>query len=118
MGVEMNGTLVITSIATAYIDEHGYLLPSEGWDRNVACLLSCDAVPGTLTEDHWRIVDYLRRYYVEFGFVPPVRKLCRITGFTLRNIYELFPIGLARGACKVAGIPSMVLKSPCVCFYP
>lgn len=114
----MNRTVVIASIATAYIDEDGYLLPSERWDRNIARLLSCDVVLGKLTEDHWKIVDYLRRYYIEFGFVPPVRKLCRITGCTLRNIYELFPTGLARGACKVAGIPSMVLKSPYACFYP
>jgi len=34
-----------------------------------------------------------------------IRKLCKATGFKLNEIYELFPSGPAKGACKVAGLP-------------
>jgi tRNA 2-thiouridine synthesizing protein E len=34
-----------------------------------------------------------------------IRKLCKETGFTLQQIYELFPSGPAKGACKLAGLP-------------
>jgi dissimilatory sulfite reductase related protein len=34
-----------------------------------------------------------------------VRLLCKETGFKLKYIYELFPSGPARGACKIAGLP-------------
>jgi tRNA 2-thiouridine synthesizing protein E len=34
-----------------------------------------------------------------------IRKLCKSTGFKLNKIYELFPSGPAKGACKVAGLP-------------
>jgi len=34
-----------------------------------------------------------------------IRKLCKETGFPLKHIYELFPSGPAKGACKLAGLP-------------
>jgi TusE/DsrC/DsvC family sulfur relay protein len=33
-----------------------------------------------------------------------IRKLCKETGFSLKKVYELFPSGPAKGACKVAGL--------------
>ncbi|MEJ2506826.1 MAG: TusE/DsrC/DsvC family sulfur relay protein [Ignavibacteriaceae bacterium] len=33
-----------------------------------------------------------------------IRKLCKETGFSLKQIYELYPSGPAKGACKVAGL--------------
>ena len=35
-----------------------------------------------------------------------IRKLCKQSGVTLKRIYELFPAGPAKGACRVAGMPN------------
>ena len=114
----MYESLIMNIVATARLDEKGYLMPLERWDRNVGRLLARDVVPEGLTEDHWKIVEYLRQYYLEFGIVPPIRKLCRDTGYSLTRIYELFPVGVARGACRVAGIPSTVFNLPQTILYP
>ncbi len=114
----MYESLIMNIVATARLDEKGYLMPLERWDRNVGRLLARDVVPEGLTEDHWKIVEYLRQYYLEFGIVPPIRKLCRDTGYSLTRIYELFPAGVARGACRVAGIPSTVFNLPQTILYP
>ena len=50
------------------------------------------------------MVKYLRDYYLEFNMAPMIRKLCKETGFNVKKIYELFPSGPAKGACKVAGL--------------
>jgi len=34
-----------------------------------------------------------------------VRSVCKTTGFPLMRIYDLFPSGPAKGACKLAGLP-------------
>ena len=47
----------------------------------------------------------LRQYYADNGIAPMVRRLCKETGCSLQRIYELFPSGPAKGACKVAGLP-------------
>ena len=58
-----------------------------------------------LTPDHWKVINMLRNYYLQFGIAPMVRKVCKETGFKLNEIYKLFPSGPAKGACKLAGLP-------------
>lgn len=86
-------------------DEEGFLLQPETWTKDVAELLAQGEVGKELTEDHWKVIDYLRNYYIEFKSVPPVRMLCKRTGLKFGYICKLFPSGLTRGACKIAGIP-------------
>ena len=58
-----------------------------------------------LTENHWKVINYLRNYYLQFGIAPMIRKVCKETGFKLNEIYQMFPSGPAKGACKLAGLP-------------
>ena len=92
------------------IDEEGFLINGEKWSQDIAKILAEADVPKGLTPDHWVIVDFMREYYLTLGTVPPVRMLARRTGYTLRQIKELFPSGLTKGACKIAGIPRIVIK--------
>jgi tRNA 2-thiouridine synthesizing protein E len=87
------------------LDEDGFLVNPEDWcEEMVAHFASAEDVK-ELTENHWKVIRYLRDYYKKFGVAPMVRKLCKDTGFTLKEIYELFPSGPAKGACKLAGLP-------------
>ncbi len=87
------------------IDEDGFIQDPGEWDENVAADLAKTEAVEELTEDHWKVVNYLRDYYLEYDMAPMIRKLCKETGFKLKEIYELFPSGPAKGACKVAGLP-------------
>lgn len=87
------------------IDEDGFIQQPDLWDEEVAITLAKTEGVDTLTDDHWKVVRYLRDYYIEYGVAPMIRKLCKSTGFKLKEIYDLFPSGPAKGACKVAGLP-------------
>jgi tRNA 2-thiouridine synthesizing protein E len=87
------------------IDEDGFIQDPEMWDDAVALDLAKTEGVDNLTDEHWKVVKYLRDYYLEFNMAPMIRKLCKQTGFPLKKIYELFPSGPAKGACKVAGLP-------------
>jgi dissimilatory sulfite reductase related protein len=87
------------------VDEDGFMQEPDKWDEKVAFALATTENVSDLTEEHWKVVNYLRDYYQEFGIAPMIRKLCKKTGFTLKEIYDLFPSGPAKGACKVAGLP-------------
>jgi tRNA 2-thiouridine synthesizing protein E len=86
------------------VDEDGFMEDPELWDKNIAMALATTEGVPELSEDHWKLVNYLRGYYLEFGIAPMIRKLCKETGFPLKKVYELFPSGPAKGACKVAGL--------------
>ena len=90
---------------TIEIDEDGFIQEPDRWDENVAAALAETEGVSSLTDDHWKVVNFLREYYLEFGSAPMIRKLCKSTGFKLKEIYDLFPSGPAKGACKVAGLP-------------
>jgi TusE/DsrC/DsvC family sulfur relay protein len=87
------------------IDEDGFIQEPDKWTEAVAKDLAKTEAVEELTEDHWKLVNYLREYYLKFGMAPMIRKLCKETDFKLKYVYELFPSGPAKGACKVAGLP-------------
>jgi tRNA 2-thiouridine synthesizing protein E len=91
---------------TLEVDEDGFILEPDRWNDDVAAALAAMDGVGQLTAKHWKIVRYVRGHYVEFQVPPLIRKLCKQTGFQLKEIYELFPGGPAKGACKVAGLPN------------
>ena len=86
------------------VDEDGFMEEPEQWNEAVALALASTEGVAALTENHWKLVNYLREYYQKFGIAPMIRKLCKETGFSLKEIYEMFPSGPAKGACKVAGL--------------
>jgi tRNA 2-thiouridine synthesizing protein E len=89
---------------TVDVDNDGFMASPELWDEQVAVALATTEGITELSEDHWQLVNYIREYHAEYGVAPMVRKLCKDTGFKLKQIYTLFPSGPARGACKVAGL--------------
>jgi len=87
------------------LDEDGFLQEPGLWTEKVAEEFAKDEGVEALTDDHWKVINYLREYYLKNKIAPMVRRLCKETGFNVKQIYELFPSGPAKGACKLAGLP-------------
>jgi dissimilatory sulfite reductase related protein len=87
------------------VDGDGFLSTPELWNEDLARLFAQHDGIADLTEKHWAIIKIIRRNWEEKAMAPMVRTICQETGIKLREIYELFPMGPARGACKVAGLP-------------
>ncbi len=87
------------------IDEDGFIDDYGNWNE-----VWVQYVKGTegieeLTDEHNKVITVLREYYEKNGIAPMVRVLSKVTGFKLKHIYELFPSGPGKGACKMAGLP-------------
>ncbi len=97
------------------LDEDGFLQDWEEWDEEVAEALAKDTrfspKPIELTEEHWKVIRYLRDYFLKYGVAPPVRMLVKEMKkqigkhVDLQYIYKLFPQGPAKDACRIAGLP-------------
>jgi tRNA 2-thiouridine synthesizing protein E len=97
--IEVNGKAI-------ELNEEGFMVHQEEWGREVAEVIAKqEEAIESLTDDHWAVVNFIRTYYLDNSLAPMVRKICKTTGFQLKYIYELFPSGPAKGACKVAGLP-------------
>lgn len=87
------------------VDGDGFLAQPEIWNEDVARLIAKYDGIDDMSEKHWAIVNIIRSNFEEKGMAPMIRTICKETGLRLREIYELFPLGPARGACRVAGLP-------------
>jgi tRNA 2-thiouridine synthesizing protein E len=91
---------------TIALNEEGFLAEPGLWNEEVALLLAkAEEGLDELTEQHWAVLRFIRAHYLENDNAPMVRAMCKTTGVPLKRIYELFPSGPAKGACKLAGLP-------------
>jgi len=86
-------------------DPDGFMADPAAWNDAVARAIAAEEGIAELSDDHWRIVNFIRAYWKEHDLAPPVRLLCQELGMSVRQIYKLFASGPARGACRVAGLP-------------
>ena len=93
------------------VDEEGYLIDLSQWDKDVGTELA-KTENVEMTDSHWEVIDFLREYYDEYQIAPAVRVLTKAIGKKLgpekgnsKYLYELFPYGPAKQACKIAGLP-------------
>jgi tRNA 2-thiouridine synthesizing protein E len=90
---------------TYEIDVHGFLVHAHEWDERFAvCKAGEMKLPGGLSERHWKVISYLRRYYHEHREIPTVYQTCEANDFELEDLERLFPDGYHRGAVKIAGL--------------
>ena len=102
--IEVNGKSYET-------DEEGYLVNLAEWNEDVAKFIAT-VENVEMSESHWEVVNFLRKYYDEYQIAPAVRVLTKAIGKQLgpekgnsQYLYELFPYGPAKQACKIAGLP-------------
>ena len=104
MSIEINGKVFDT-------DEEGYLANLADWSPEAAAHMAeqdeCD-----LSDNHWEVINFLREYYEEYQIAPAVRVLTKAIGKRLgkdkgngKYLYQLYPYGPAKQACKYAGLP-------------
>ena len=104
MAYELNGTVYEA-------DEEGYLVDLGSWNKELAELIAKDENI-EMSDDAWEVVNFLRDYYEEYQIAPAVRVLTKAIKRKLgadkgnsKYLYELFPYGPAKQACKIAGLP-------------
>ena len=90
---------------TFEVDEDGFLHKFDEWCPEWLEYVKESEGITELNEDHQKILDFLQDYYRKNGIAPMVRILSKNTGYKLKEVYELFPSGPGKGACKMAGLP-------------
>ena len=89
-------------------DDEGYLIEPQDWNEDIARqFASQESID--LTEDHWDAIRFMREYYAGHQIAPDARHvikhLAKRLGPESRNaLFELFPYGYVKQACRIAGM--------------
>ncbi len=91
------------------VDVRGFLIRPEDWDEYYAAYRAFDMkIPGgRLTDDHWRVIRFMRSQYTATGEIPNIYETCEKNGLSLNELEKLFPDGYHRGAVKIAGLRAL-----------
>ena len=94
-------------------DDQGYLREPDFSAEAVQVIAAAEGIE--LTDAHWEVVNYLRDQYREHGHTPNFRNLLKgmaeiRPSIDSKALYDLFPMGPAKQAAKVAGLPQPLGK--------
>jgi len=93
-----------TPTKSAALDQDGFLVNVEDWDEDVAReFAKLEGIE--LVDDHWKVLYYVRDYWQKFGSPPLVLKICKENGLKIDRFRQLFPEGLLKIVCRLAGLP-------------
>jgi len=90
--------------ATIAVDADGFMTDHSQWNKEVA-----DGLAGeegiTLTDAHWKVLDFIASDFAEKGVVPGMRRMNKVGGIPTKDLYALFPDGPIKKAARIAGFP-------------
>jgi dissimilatory sulfite reductase related protein len=91
--------------ASVNVDKEGFFVHSNQWTEAMVPELARHDGIDQLTEQHWKVILFMRQEYLEKGTGPSVRALGKSSGVSIKELYQLFPKGPAKVAARIAGIP-------------
>lgn len=93
------------------VDEEGYLQNLDDWTEDIAKYMA-EQDNQALTDEHWEIINFLKDYYNKYQIAPMIKILVKEIKKTMgmekgntKYLYQLFPDGPAKQACRYAGLP-------------
>ncbi len=88
-------------------DTEGYLFEPDDWTEEVAEEFAKQE-DITLSDEHWLVIRFMRQYYAERRVAPDVRHVMKHlkteVGAGRNRVFELFPYGYVKQACKISGM--------------
>jgi TusE/DsrC/DsvC family sulfur relay protein len=95
--ITINGTAVSA-------DDDGFMTDHSQWNKEIAAAIATEEGI-TLTDDHWKVLDYILSDYAEKGAIPGMRRMNKVGGIPTKELYALFPGGPIKKAAKISGLP-------------
>lgn len=93
------------------VDEEGYLQDWQVWNEDIAReMAKQDGLE--LSDAHWEVIRFLRSYFEKYQIAPMIKILTKEIGKVMgpekgntKYLYQLYPAGPAKQACRYAGLP-------------
>jgi len=94
-------TAVLENIA---VNEEGFMTDPNEWTKEIAEVIAKQEGIETLSEDHWKIINFCRETGVASGSAPTLRQITTGTGLSTKELFKLFPKGPAKKVAKISGL--------------
>ena len=91
--------------ARVEVNDEGFFIRPGEWAKEMAPEIALREGIENLTEEHWRVVNFIRERYVGGKRPPTCLMVAKHCGLSVRELYRLFRRRPVRIAAKIAGVP-------------
>jgi tRNA 2-thiouridine synthesizing protein E len=89
---------------TVEVNEEGFMLNPADWTKEIAVEIAKEEGIETLTDAHWKVIEYCRQVGVSSGKAPTLRTITTGAGVPTKELFTLFPKGPAKKVARIAGL--------------
>ena len=86
------------------VDDEGFMTEYDQWVKEIGSALAT-AIGVDMTDDHWKVIDFLREDFQEKGETPTIRRVSTAGGVDTKTLFLLFPKKPAKKMSYIAGLP-------------
>ncbi|VAW06836.1 tRNA 2-thiouridine synthesis protein TusE [hydrothermal vent metagenome] len=96
----------VTTIADReiHVDDEGFLTEYDEWDKDLGKVLAANIGIDELTDEHWKVIEFIRADAKEQGETPTLRRVSTVGGIPTKSLFQLFPKKPARKMAYIAGL--------------
>ena len=87
-----------------HVNDEGFLTEYDEWDEDLATVLAAN-IGIELTEDHWKVIRFLREDFKTQGETATTRRVQSVGGISTKDQFALFPKKPAKKMSYIAGLP-------------
>ena len=87
------------------LNDEGFLLDSSQWTTEVGEAIAAEAGIAPLSDQHWQVITFCREDAAREGQSPGLRRISKMSGVGMKDLYRLFPKGPGKLAARVSGLP-------------
>jgi len=87
------------------LNSEGFLTNASEWTPGVAEEIAKETGIGPLNDKHWQVITFCREDAAREGQPPGVRRIAKLSGVEMKELYQLFPKGPGKLAARIAGLP-------------
>jgi len=89
---------------TVDVNDEGFMTDPAQWNKEIAAELAQEEGIPTLTDAHWKVIDFARQDAGASGKAPTLRRITTVAGVSTKELFALFPKGPAKKVAKVSGL--------------
>ena len=86
------------------VDDEGFMTQYDQWDEAIGQALAT-AIGVDMTDEHWKVVNFLREDFKDKGETPTIRRVSTAGGVDTKKLFQLFPKKPAKKMSYIAGLP-------------
>lgn len=87
------------------LNNEGFLTNASEWTPGVAEEIAKETGIVPLNDKHWQVITFCREDAAREGQPPGVRRIAKLSGVEMKELYQLFPKGPGKLAARIAGLP-------------